>query len=46
MNDRQDNGIEKAEETLVDNGTDAIRIRTPALSSKSLRLHCANCGRS
>ena len=38
MNDRQDNGIEKAEDTLVDNGTEAIRIRTPALSSEDARL--------
>ena len=38
MNDRQDNGIETAEDTLVDNGTEAIRIRTPALSSEDARL--------
>jgi uncharacterized protein (TIGR00730 family) len=37
MNDRQENGIEKAEDTLVDNGQDAIRIRTPALSSEDAR---------
>jgi uncharacterized protein (TIGR00730 family) len=38
MNDRQDNSIEKAEDTLVDNGSEAIRIRTPALSSEDARL--------
>ena len=38
MNDRQENGIEKAEDTLMDNGTEAIRIRTPALSSEDARL--------
>ncbi|MCL7979455.1 MAG: LOG family protein [marine benthic group bacterium] len=37
MNDRQENGIERAEQTLVDNGKDAIRIRTPALSSEDAR---------
>ena len=37
MNDRQDDGIERAEDTPVDNGTEAIRIRTPALSSEDAR---------
>ena len=37
MNDRQENGIERVEQTLVDNGKDAIRIRTPALSSEDAR---------